>query len=70
MYFCPYFFSMIPVPHLMPNRQVTLCTEIQCLHPEKQLCEEEVRMLLCKKDWTRPVWATTFQLPMSEPEIG
>lgn len=61
---------MIPLPALRPNRAITLCTVIRCLHPEKQLCEEELRMVLYRQGWTRPVWRTTLQMPMSEPDIS
>uniref|UniRef100_A0A914HP65 Uncharacterized protein n=1 Tax=Globodera rostochiensis TaxID=31243 RepID=A0A914HP65_GLORO len=61
---------MIPIPRpLMPNRPVTLCTDIRCLHPEKQLVEEEVQMLLCREERARPVWTANFQMPLSELEI-
>lgn len=61
---------MIPIPRLVPNRPVSLCAEIRCVNPEKQLAEEEVRMILCRTDWTRPVWSASFQMPISEPEIS
>jgi hypothetical protein len=61
---------MIPLPRLHPNRQISVFTQIRCLHPEKQLAEEEVRIIMVKKGWTRPSWMTIFQMPISEPEIN
>ncbi|KAL3120777.1 hypothetical protein niasHT_008069 [Heterodera trifolii] len=62
--------QMLPIPRpLMPNRPVTFCTNIRCLHPEKQLVEEEVKLVLCREDRSRPIWTANFQMPLSEAEI-
>ena len=61
------------MPRLFANKQIKLFSEIRCLHPEKQLSlrenETEIKMILIKKDRTRPIWSANFQMPSSESTI-
>lgn len=59
---------VIAMPQLTPNKWFTFATEIVCLNPEKQL-QEKVKIVLSRVDWIRPIWVTTFQMPMSEANI-
>uniref|UniRef100_A0A914L259 Bardet-Biedl syndrome 1 N-terminal domain-containing protein n=2 Tax=Meloidogyne TaxID=189290 RepID=A0A914L259_MELIC len=61
---------MIFIPRLFPNKQLKFYSDIYCLHPDKQHLigeeETEIRIILMRKDRTKPVWSANFQMPASE----
>lgn len=56
---------IIPVPNLIQNQWFRFYTEILCLNPEKMI-QEDVKIVLSRIDWIKPVWMTTFTMPISE----
>lgn len=64
---------ILPLPATLPvNRWFQYAVRVKCKRPEKQLQEEEaeVRLLLVRRELGRPLWATSFAMPQSEPEVG
>ncbi|KAI1728527.1 ciliary BBSome complex subunit 1 domain-containing protein [Ditylenchus destructor] len=59
---------VIPVPMLTPNRWFTFSADVVCLNPEKQL-QEKMKIVLSRVDWIRPIWMTSFQMPISEANM-
>lgn len=58
-------YRIIPVPNLIQNQWFFFSTEILCLNPEKMV-QEDVKIVLSRIDWIRPIWMTTFTMPISE----
>lgn len=61
---------ILPVPSAIQQSQwITFSVGITCRHPEKQLTEEVVQIILIRSDWSRAIWRGTFNMPLSEPDI-
>lgn len=50
------------------NQWFSFCTDIECLNPEKML-QEDIRIILSRADWIKPVWMTIFTMPISEANV-
>lgn len=60
--------DLIPIPILINNVEFNFTNGIKCLDPEKGI-QGEVKVFILSENRRAPLWATSFEMPLSEQSI-